>query len=333
MVTSIVNVACSGSNKAVLTVLVTLLLKKITTPSQDIRFHQARMPNGFSGRSLDSSVVTPFLRANHFPHMAESGWLTRSLEQNHPYDLDYPGSIRPREIKDAFLKTVNGIERDEVRAEHCLEFILQALIVWRDANASLVLSKPTDRRIEDIIDLLTSHWNSELSGTAKLPVLAMYAVYQCLIDDIGKYRNCELLELLSSTSADSRTDRVADIDVQNEDLFTFESVEVKHGIAITASLIEQLRTKIAGAGLKTFYVLSTAEDIPASDIPRITELLIETRRNYGCQVIVNGVACTIRYYLRLLADTDQFLIRYVSLVENDQEIPFPLKNKWNEIVG
>ena len=65
---------------------------------------------------------------------------------------------------------------------------------------------------------------------------------------------------------------------------------------------------------------------------KITNLLLDIRQNYGCQVIVNGVACTIKYYLRLLSDVDIFIHKYVSLVENDREVTFELKTKWNDIV-
>ena len=175
------------------------------------------------------------------------------------------------------------------------------------------------------------HWQCDISGTARLPVLAVYAVYQCLISEVFKYKNCRLLELLSHTSADSRTKRIGDIDIKSGDN-TIESVEIKHNIAITVELIEQLKEKIAGAGLKTFYILSTNENIPPDEMNRITNLLLDIRRNYGCQVIVNGVSCTIKYYLRLLMDIDRFLYKYVSLVEADKELGFELKIKWNDIV-
>ena len=38
------------------------------------------LENGFSGRSFDKKIVTPTLRKLKLPCMAESGWLTRSLE-------------------------------------------------------------------------------------------------------------------------------------------------------------------------------------------------------------------------------------------------------------
>jgi DNA (cytosine-5)-methyltransferase 1 len=42
------------------------------------------------------------MKKHGFPAMVDSGWLTRLLEQNRPYNLDYPGKITPTRAKDAF---------------------------------------------------------------------------------------------------------------------------------------------------------------------------------------------------------------------------------------
>ena len=333
MLALIVDSACSGRQKAALAVTITLLLKKIISPEQDIRLHQSGMSGGFSGRTMDSSFVTPFLSKERFPCMQSgSGWLTRSFEQARPYNRNYPGKIRPPELKQAFLGIVGDIQKG-VDARLCLSYLLHLLVAWRDKNASLTLARPTGRRIEEITGLVEQHWMPDLPGIARLPVLATYAAYKCLVPEVTRYKHCRLQDLQSHTSADLRTDRIGDIDVFNENGKPFEAVEIKHRIAITAALIRQLREKIAGAGIKTYYVLSTNETISASEMTEITALLLAIRQNYGCQVIVNGVATTIKYYLRLMADTDRFVDEYVSLVEQDQEIPFDLKRYWNEIIG
>ena len=82
------------SAKGVMTVLLTSTVYKIIHPEQDIRNHQSSIPNGYSGRSFDTQYITPWLKANQFPAMAESGWLTRSLEHKQPYSLEYAGAIR-----------------------------------------------------------------------------------------------------------------------------------------------------------------------------------------------------------------------------------------------
>ena len=102
------------SFRAVLTVLITSLVKKIQTPTQDVRYHQKELPNGYSGRGLDTEHITPFMKEKFRRFaMAESGWLTRSLEQPYPYTLDYEGKIRNRTVKNAFLQILNDIEENK----------------------------------------------------------------------------------------------------------------------------------------------------------------------------------------------------------------------------
>ncbi|WP_253274521.1 hypothetical protein [Nostoc sp. PCC 7107] len=92
----------SFSSKGAYTVLVTILVHKILNPAQDIRYHQAKMTGGFSGRSIDTKYITPTLTELGLPAMAESGWLTRSLEQPYPYTLEYEGKITPVSLKKHF---------------------------------------------------------------------------------------------------------------------------------------------------------------------------------------------------------------------------------------
>lgn len=94
------------NQKSVVAVTITSLLKKIVSPKQDIRLHREEFEGGYSGRSLDTNVVTPWLK-EHFPRFApkESGWLTRSIEQPRPFTMDFPGKIRNKDVKNAFLST------------------------------------------------------------------------------------------------------------------------------------------------------------------------------------------------------------------------------------
>ena len=83
-----------GNAKGSFTVTFTSLTYKCLHPEQDVRLHQANMEGGYSGRTFDTKYVTPFLKSKRFyGAMKESGWLTRSLEQNIPYHKDFPGKI------------------------------------------------------------------------------------------------------------------------------------------------------------------------------------------------------------------------------------------------
>ncbi len=130
----------SESSKGVLTVVLTSLVYKSLFPEQDIRNHQTSIPEGYSGRTFDTKYITPFLKEAKFPAMAESGWLTRSLEQKVPYDQNYSGAIRPDMLKIAFLETIDFIQQGE-SLDECLSYLLQGLIIQRNSH-QIDLAKP-----------------------------------------------------------------------------------------------------------------------------------------------------------------------------------------------
>ncbi len=321
----------SEKSKGVLAVVITSLLKKILTPEQDIRIHQHSMDGGYSGRGLDTKVVTPFLKAQNFPAMSESGWLTRSLEQAMPYTFEYSGSIRPNSIKNSFLKIINLIQTEDVDPAQSLRYVLKKLIIMRDRNLNLNLFKPSGKTISEINNYLEKHFSIAERGASRLPTLALYAVYQQMLNEVSKFKNCILLDLQPHNSPDRRAGYIGDIQVNTVDGVPFEAVEVKHGIEIDLDTLKESYLKFQTEPVKTYYLLSTCENI--RDIERITTEIISIRKTHGCQVIINGVLCSLRYYLRLLKDTDVFLRNYVSLVECDSALSFNIRFNWNEVVN
>ena len=96
--------------KGVFTCLVSSLTYKTLYPNQDVRYHKTDLPGGYSGRSFDTKYVTPFLKIHKFAGaMKESGWLTRSIEQDAPFTKTFPGKIQKHEVKEAFLEIFDYI--------------------------------------------------------------------------------------------------------------------------------------------------------------------------------------------------------------------------------
>ncbi len=248
----------SESSKAVLTVVFTSLIYKKLHPEQDIRNHQTSIENGYSGRTFDTKSITPFLKSVKFPAMAESGWLTRSLEQKVPYDANYSGAIRPDSLKKAFLQIIQVIQQGN-DLDKILSYLFQGLIIKRNSQ-HIDLAKPLNLPIATIMRLLDKHFESKYTadGAARLPVLALYAAYQNLVNETRRFKGKTLLEIECHTSADSRSGRIGDIDLVDEKGRAFEAVEVKHGIAITTQLVKDAFEKFQTTQVKRYYLLSTA---------------------------------------------------------------------------
>ena len=326
-------VSRAETNKGLIAVLTTLLTHKIVDAGQDIRYHQAQLENGFAGRGVDTNIVTPFMKRVHFPAMAESGWLTRSLEQPHPYTLDYPGKIKPEAVKSAFLRIIDQVQTRGTAPDKVLLYFFKLLIRQRDA-LNIELAKPHSLSIADIVKLLERHFTHKYpcAGASRLPTLAVYAAYQCMMGQVSRYRDKTLCPLESHNSADAQSGRIGDIDVNSANGNAFEGVEIKHEIPITRQFVADAYEKFKVYPTDRYYLLTTA-DMGAADWDAIEEEVTRIRRIHGCQVIVNGVYSTLKYYLRLLEDPAEWIDRYVELLKIDETVKFPHKEAWNQLVS
>lgn len=318
--------------RGVLAVLVTLVLKKVADRSQDIRIHQTQLPGGFSGRSLDTKIVTPFMRQHNFPAMAESGWLTRSFEQSAPFTLDYQGNITPQTVKDAFLGILDLVERESVNAQDALRQIMVGLVSFREKNTNIVLARPIHLTVNEIVRAINSHYSSGLSGSARLPVLAVYAVMKLLINELDRYESCDLLPIEDHTASDMRSGLIGDVNIRSASGLIHEGFEIKHDIAITPEIIDVSFEKFRTTPVERYYILTTHPSGSNTD-ESVDEKIREVKQTHGCQLIVNGVDPTLKYYLRLVTSTPGYISEYVSEIERDPVVSYELKQKWNEVVG
>src|ERR1700722_11357354 len=190
----------NSSKKGLISVTLTSLIYKILHSTQDIRLHQDGMEGGYSGRTFDNKYVVPFLKSENFSAAAESGWLSRSFETKDPYTLDYPAAISPKEAKIAFLLILDTVQRND-KSKEFLDYLFQGLILQRNAHA-ISLLKPAALSISKTVDLLKAHFNSKFSseGASRLPVLALYAVYQCLLLESKRFLGKKLLALEKHTA-------------------------------------------------------------------------------------------------------------------------------------
>lgn len=264
--------------------------------------------------------------------MAESGWLTRSLEQKVPYDFNYSGAIRLASLKLAFLETIDFIQKGK-NIDGLLSFLFQGSIIQRNAQ-QIDLAKPLNLPISTIIDLLNKHFETKYvaEGASRLPVLALYAAYQCLVKELKRFENKILLPMESHTSADKRSGRIGDIDILDERERAFEAVEVKHGIPITAQLVKDAFEKFKTTQVNRYYLLSTA-NISGAEAEEIDREIERIKNIHGCQVIANGLLNTINYYLRTISKTSEFIENYVNSVEADKALKYEHKKQWNLIIA
>lgn len=323
------------TQKAVFTVLVTLLFYKIHHPQQDIRYHKVELDNGFSGRTFDTKFVTPVLKELKLPSMAESGWLTRSLEQAHPYTMDYKGKINNPQVKNAFLTILDQVETHSLDAKNILLYLLSK--VHQQVISNYVSITPLQNAeklsIQNIITLLSKQFSQKYGtfGGAKLPVLAFYALYQILITEIKRYEKCHLTPLAYATTSDLTAKSAGDIEIyQQEQLI--EVLEIKLDKEIDANMVRIAYEKIARFNPNRYYILSSY-GIKKSDEAEVNQLVDHIKAEHGCHLILNGLLPTIKYYLRLISSLSLFIEKYSQLIEDDTELKKQHKLYWNELLA
>lgn len=322
------------SNKGVYTVLVTLMVHKILHTKQDIRLHQQSMRNGFSGRSIDAKYITPTLNTFGLPAMRESGWLTRSLEQPYPYDLKYKGKIQGKGLKESFLEIIDAFQKKPGLTENFLRFILHGAIELKEGKQVKIKKVGNQEKIsiQSIMSMLEKHFMEKYKtfGGSKLPVLAFYAIYQILIQEIDRYKDCSVKPLGSHTASDRTSGSAGDIEIMKGDSM-YEVLEIKLDKPIDVTLVIGVYEKIKRFNPKRYYILSHV-DMLEKDRNPIEELIDKIKSEHGCQLIVNGLLPTIEYYLRLISSVEKFLNNYSKLVSCDTELKVIHKTKLKEIL-
>lgn len=299
------------------------------------------MRSGYSGRTFDTKYVTPFLKSK-FPHfaMAESAWLTRSLEQPRPFTLNFPGKIRNPVLKAAFLKTLDRVQTNNDLAYKFLVAMIGLMLEAAEKDDSLFaqVQVESDITIAKIMDAISQHirykYGRGVIGTARLPVLAIYSVYNLLLPDVKRYAGKILLPLESHTSPDSRSNSLGDIDVSNLDTTPFESVEIKHNKPITADMIGVVYRKIKNTEINRYYILTTSEP-NFDDYESIKQEIGKYRKVHPCEIVVNGVIPSLKYYLRLISNPQDIIGEYTKWLEFEYRRASGIKREhlqvWQEI--
>jgi DNA (cytosine-5)-methyltransferase 1 len=195
-----------------------------------------------------------------------------------------------------------------------------------------------DLPIARIFDALSQHirydYGRGVVGTARLPVVAIYSIYNLLMFDVRRYSGKFLVPLETHTSPDSRSKSLGDIDVTNADGSCFESVEIKHNKPITADMIGAAYRKIKDTKIDRYYILTTSEP-NFDDYESVVREIEKYKKVHPCQIIVNGVIPSLKYYMRLVSNPQDIVDEYTKWLEFEYQRASGIKREhlriWQEI--
>lgn len=331
-----------GSNKSIVSALTTSLLKKIIDPKQDIRLHRMDFENGYSARSLDTRITSPFFK-KYFPKYAnkESSFLTLATRERIKWTIEDGNNlkIRIKNLKKCFLDVFDQIETHNENPRNILCYLFIRLIELTNKE-DLIFQTAEKTNIEigtlninTILTMLKEHFSIKLSS--RLPVIAIYSIYEILIPLLKRYNKKKLLPLQVHTSSDKHG--FGDIEIYDENNLPFEIVEIKHNIPIDKYMVFDIVKKINGTNINRYYILTTyARGFENQEIEQLVNKFIayvNTKRNID--IIANGIITTLKYYLRFIDDYNLFLNIYTKNLINDARRSTEIKSfhivKWIEI--
>lgn len=330
-------------NKSLVSALVSSLVKKIIDPNQDIRLHRTDFQGGYSARSLDASVTAPFFK-KHFPKYAnkESAFLTLALREKIKWTKKAGKNlkIRDKEAKKSFLEIFDAVENGKANPKECLVFIfeklyllsLQQKMIFDETIESAVFSGVIS--INGVLNMLERHF--EMKSSSRLPVIAIYSVYQNIFSQVKRYEKKTLKPLNVHTSSDRRG--YGDIEIWNENATPFEIIEVKHQIPIDRNLIYDVVKKSEGTTIERYYVLTTSKNnfVSAEEEEHIDKLVLKVKKETGLEIIPNGIYQSLKYYLRFVEDYKEFLRTYAEQLildsKNSTEVSEFHVAEWQKIL-
>lgn len=330
------------SNKSLVQVIITSLLKKMISPEQDIRLHMAKFENGYSARGLDTKVTTPFFK-QYFPKYAnkETAFLTKATRAEVIWTLDEGRKLplRSKNLVHPFLQLIDKIQNDTIILEICLIYILAKLYLLSQTDQSIFDETVETADFSDVINIntvigmLEEHFKSRLSS--RLPVIAIFSVYRQLFKVVKRFENKVLGPLNVHTSSDQHG--YGDIEIWNMDDTPFEMVEIKHNIPINRDLIFDVVKKSENTTIERYYILTTYEDCftCADEEKYSNKFILKIKKERNLEIIANDIIDSLKYYFRFVEDYHDFLKIYTEELIADAKNSTEVKNfhieSWQEI--
>jgi DNA (cytosine-5)-methyltransferase 1 len=314
------------TDKSLIQVIITTLLKKIIKPEQDIRLHMAKFPNGYSARVLDTKVTTPFFKIN-FPRYAnkETAFLTKATRAeiiwNFEEGIKLPLRSKSLVEPEPFLTLIDKIENQKIDIEQCIIYILSQLHLLSQYHEVVFLetlevaNSVSIININRVMKMVERHFQEPLSS--RLPVIVILAIYKQLFKTIRRFENKILLPLNVHTSADKHG--YGDIEIRDNHNNPFEILEIKHNVPIDRNMILDIVKKSANTTIERYYILTTYKDcfINQDEEEYINELILNIKRESGLEIIANGIVNTLKYYLRFIEDYREFINTYTEELVKD----------------
>lgn len=131
------------SDKSLIQVVITTLLKKKISPQQDIRLHMSKFENGYSARGLDTKITTAFFKL-YFPKYAnkETAFLTKATRSEIIWNFKEGKKLplRSKDLIDPFLNLIDKIQGEAINLDLCMIYIFANMYIL-SKNSQMIFDK------------------------------------------------------------------------------------------------------------------------------------------------------------------------------------------------
>ncbi|MDR3306582.1 MAG: hypothetical protein LBS61_02790 [Endomicrobium sp.] len=248
--------------------------------------------------------------------------------------------IRNKKLKEAFLNILDQIETFNKDPKKYLVYLFFSLRELSKTNEALFKRTAVQKtgnaenlNINIILSMLAKYF--QIKKSSRLPVIAIYSIYEVLFDKFDRYKNKKLIPLQVHTSSDKHG--FGDIEIYTKDGKLFEIVEIKHNIPIDEYLIFDVIKKISEIEVDRYYILTTFQNSfkNATEEKKISDIILKIKKERGIDIIANGILTTLKYYLRFIDNYDDFLKCYTANLIKDAKVSTEIKDfhieEWNKI--
>ena len=237
-------------------VLIGCILVRILDKEADVTLPYASQGDqAFNGRSLDESVVNPFLKENEIP--SSKGPYLNVFRRQVQFDESTRDGVRDKSGYDALLSILKGIKRSSsnTRLERLLEYALYRFVLLRE-EAVIPLARIQRISLPQYQRLLDMLLQTPSGGL--LPVLILESMLQTINE---AFSLAWTVDVQGINVSDRSTQAGGDIVIRKNGVVLM-AVEVTERPVDEARVVSTFRTKIAPAGIADYVFMVNLRSIP-----------------------------------------------------------------------